>query len=87
MSKSHISAQLRHQIREDAGNRCGYCRASEILLATELVIDHILPESADGPTTRDNLWLVCTRGNQFKGSKTHATKVRLTPAQISLKMR
>jgi len=73
MSKSHISAQLRHQIREDAGNRCGYCRASEILLATELVIDHILPESADGPTTRDNLWLVCTRCNQFKGSKTHAT--------------
>ena len=73
MSKTHIPAQLRRQVRKDAGHRCGYCRISELVSATELVIDHIVPESAGGPTTRENLWLVCTRCNQFKGSKTLAT--------------
>ena len=72
MSKTHIPGELRRQIREDAGHRCGYCRASELITATDLVVDHILPESAGGPTVRENLWLVCTRCNQFKGSKTRA---------------
>lgn len=60
-------------MREDAGNRCGYCRASELVTATELVVDRILPESTGGPTARENLWLVCACCNQFKGGKTRAT--------------
>ena len=72
MSKTRIPAELRRQIREDAGHRCGYCRISEIVSGTELVVDHILPESSGGATVRENLWLVCTRCNQFKGSKAHA---------------
>ena len=72
MSKTYIPAELRRQVREDAGHRCGYCRISELISATESVIDHILPESAGGSTARENLWLVCTRCNQFKGSKTQA---------------
>jgi len=73
MSKAHVPAELRRQIRKDAGHRCGYCRASERITATELEVDHILPESVGGPTARENLWLVCIRCNQFKGSKTRAT--------------
>jgi hypothetical protein len=73
MSKAYIPAELRRQIRQDAGHRCGYCRASERITATELVVDHIQPESVGGPTARENLWLVCTRCNQFKGSKIRAT--------------
>ncbi len=76
MSKTYIPGELRRQVREDAGHRCGYCRASELVTATDLVVDHILPESAGGPTVRENLWLVCTRCNQFKGSKTHAIDPR-----------
>jgi hypothetical protein len=72
VSKTYIPAELRRQVREDAGHRCGYCHISELISATELVVDHILPESSGGPTARENLWLICTRCNQFKGSKTHA---------------
>lgn len=72
MSKTYIPDELRRQVREDAGNRCGYCRASELVTATELVVDHILPASVGGSTAQENLWLICTRCNQFKGSKTHA---------------
>ncbi len=72
MSRTYIPSGLRRQVREDAGHRCGYCRASELITATDLVVDHILPESAGGPTVRENLWLVRTHCNQFKGSKTCA---------------
>ena len=72
MSKTYIPSELRRQVREDAGHRCGYCRISESVSATELVIDHIVPESAGGPTVRGNLWLVCTRCNQFKGNRIDA---------------
>jgi hypothetical protein len=72
VSKTYISAELRRQVQQDAGHRCGYCHISEFVSATELVVDHILPESSGGPTTRENLWMVCTRCNQFKGSRTHA---------------
>jgi hypothetical protein len=76
VSKTYIPAELRRQVRQDAGDRCGYCRISELVSATELNVDHILPESAGGPTTRENLWLVCTRCNQFKGDKIHAVDLQ-----------
>jgi hypothetical protein len=69
VSRTYISDELRHQVRQDAGERCGYCQASELVTATELVVDHIRPRSAGGPTARENLWLICTRCNQFKGDK------------------
>lgn len=72
MSKTYIPSELRRLVREDGGHRCGYCRISEFVSATELVIDHIVPESAGGPTIRENLWLVCTRCNQFKGDRIDA---------------
>ena len=56
MSRTYIPSQLRRRVREDAGHRCGYCRISEFVSATELVIDHIVPESAGGPTVRENLF-------------------------------
>jgi hypothetical protein len=76
VSKTYIPSELRRQVREDAGHRCGYCRISEFVSATELVIDHIVPESAGGPTIRENLWLVCTRCNQFKGDRIDALDPR-----------
>ncbi len=35
-------------------------------------IDHIIPESEDGPTTEDNLWLACVSCNTFKGRRIRA---------------
>lgn len=34
-----------------------------------LEIEHILPEAVGGPTTRENLWLACTRCNDFKSDR------------------
>lgn len=73
MTPSYIPAELRRQVRADAGRRCGYCRSSEALTGMPLEIEHIVPEAADGPTVRENLWLACHRCNEFKGARTHAT--------------
>jgi hypothetical protein len=32
----------------------------------------IIPESAFGATTEENLWLACSSCNEFKGTQTHA---------------
>jgi hypothetical protein len=37
-----------------------------------LDVDHLLPESLGGPTTRDNLWLAYSRCNDFKGGRHEA---------------
>lgn len=69
---SYISLEIRQQVRQDAGRRCGYCQSSEALLATSLEFDHIIPESEGGETIRENLWLACHACNKQKGSQTHA---------------
>lgn len=72
MSKTRIPARLRRKVRAEAGHRCGYCHSSEAVTSVPLVVDHIMPEAADGPTILENLWLACVRCNQFKADRTHA---------------
>lgn len=72
MSPTHVSAELRRQVRADAGHRCGYCRTSELLTGTPLEIEHLIPEAAGGPTVRENLWMACHRCNEYKGARTQA---------------
>lgn len=72
MTHPHVSPDLRHQVAEDAGHRCGYCLSDEVLTGIPLTIDHVIPIAAGGPTTRDNLWLACRPCNEFKGAQTHA---------------
>lgn len=72
MSRAHISAALRAQIRKDSHARCGYCHSPEAFLGMPLDIDHLIPEAAGGRTTRDNLWLACSRCNDFKGDRLEA---------------
>jgi hypothetical protein len=71
---------LRRQLEADAGDRCGYCQSSVGVTGTPLVIDHLVPQAAGGPTRRANLWLACHRCNQFKGARQDAvdpvTRVR-----------
>ena len=35
-----------------------------------LDIDHLIPEALGGETIRENLWLACSRCNDFKGGRT-----------------
>ena len=73
MTPSHVSADLRRQITEDAEHRCGYCLTDEALSGIPLTLDHLVPVAAGGPTTRDNLWLACRPCNEFKATQTQAT--------------
>ena len=69
---SYVPLALQQQVREDAGQRCGYCLSSERITGIPLEIEHILPLSAGGLSTRENLWLACHRCNKFKGNRTEA---------------
>ena len=71
MTQPYVSPDLRRQVAKDANHRCGYCLSDEVLTGLPLSIDHIVPVSAGGPTTRENLWLACRPCNEFKGAQTH----------------
>lgn len=73
MTPTHISADLRRQVTEDADHRCGYCLTDEALSGIPLTLDHLVPVAAGGPTTRDNLWLACRPCNEFKATQTQVT--------------
>lgn len=72
MTLTYIPAELRQQVRADAGRRCGYCLSPEVLLGMFLEFEHIIPQAANGSTVRENLWLACRRCNQFKGDRVEA---------------
>lgn len=63
---SYIAIELRKQVREDAGGRCGYCQSSEKVSGLGLQFEHLCPESAGGRSSRENLWMACSRCNAFK---------------------
>jgi len=67
-----IPPELRRQVSQDAQYRCGYCRTSQRVVGGPMVVDHLIPVSRGGPTTRENLWLACRRCNEFKGARTEA---------------
>jgi hypothetical protein len=47
-----ISDALDAKIREQAGNRCGYCLAHQDYIPWVLEVEHILPKSKGGKTTK-----------------------------------
>jgi hypothetical protein len=72
MAPAYIPVALQREVRADARARCGYCHTPEELIGMPLEFDHIYPEALGGPTERDNLWLACTRCNDFKGNRIDA---------------
>ena len=64
-----ITAALREKIRQQAGNRCGYCLALQEHVLNVLEIDHILPMAAGGDDSEENLWLACRACNNAKSAK------------------
>jgi len=64
-----IPAALRELIAKRDKNRCAYCLTTEANCGQRMHVDHIVPESAEGPTTADNLCLVCYSCNIYKGAQ------------------
>lgn len=62
---TYISESLRQRVTERAYGCCEYCQTQQVIVVS-MEIDHIVPESAGGETTLDNLCLACVGCNGFK---------------------
>jgi hypothetical protein len=60
---------MRRRLLVESRGRCAYCRTATAISGARLVIDHIVPEAAGGPTKFDNLCLACHSCNEFKGAQ------------------
>jgi len=67
-----VPARLREPVARRSNYRCGYCATPVKITGARMVIDHIVPEAAGGPTKESNLWLACHACNEFKGPQSHA---------------
>lgn len=65
----YVPVELRRQVREDAGDRCGYCQSSEKWLGIPHEVEHLIPLAEGGRTIRENLWIACRRCNSFKSGR------------------
>ena len=66
-----ISDELRARIRNQAGDRCGYCQSAQRYVFGPLEIDHLTPTAQGGTDDEENLWLACRMCNGFKSDHTH----------------
>jgi hypothetical protein len=56
---SDISPSLHAEVVLRAGQRCEYCRLSQLGQEAAFHIDHVRPRAAGGPTIAENLALAC----------------------------
>jgi HNH endonuclease len=70
---SAIPASLCRLVIQRANNRCEYCTLSQVGQAATFHIDHVLPITAGGPTTPDNLALACVACSLHKAAKQKIT--------------
>jgi hypothetical protein len=64
-----ISASLRRQVIERAGNCCEYCGLAQTSQEAAFHVDHVLPVIAGGNTTLENLALACVSCSLRKGAR------------------
>ena len=69
---SGVPAGLRRLVAKRARGRCEYCQLSQEGQEATFHIDHIAPQSADGPTTAENLALACVSCSLRKASRRSA---------------
>lgn len=67
-----VSARLRLQVVKRAGDRCEYCRLAQAGQEAAFHIDHIMPVTAGGPTSLENLALACVSCLLRKGARQFA---------------
>ena len=69
---SDIPGFVRARVRQQAHDRCGYCRSSQRYVFAPLEIDHLIPQAHGGTDDEENLWLACRMCNGFKGAQWQA---------------
>jgi hypothetical protein len=62
---AYLSEILRQEVIGRAHGCCEYCQTQQVIVVS-MAIDHIVPQSAGGETTLDNLCLICVGCNGFK---------------------
>lgn len=67
-----VPEAVRAQVREDAGDRCGYCLSRQRYVLGPLEIEHLVPKALGGTDDRSNLWLSCRLCNQYKATQVRA---------------
>jgi hypothetical protein len=70
---SDVSPALHAEVVLRAGNRCEYCRLSQLGQEAAFHIDHVVPRAAGGPTVAGNLALACVSCSLRKWAKQTAT--------------
>jgi hypothetical protein len=66
---SDIPPALQAEVFARAGQRCEYCQLSQLGQEATFHIDHIVPRSAGGETTAENLALACVSCSLRKWAK------------------
>jgi hypothetical protein len=64
-----ISRTVRQRVRQQAGNRCGYCLSPQQYVFAPLEIEHIIPAALGGSDHESNLWLACRMCNNYKSAR------------------
>ncbi|MBZ0294901.1 MAG: HNH endonuclease [Anaerolineae bacterium] len=64
-----ISRALRERVRQQAGDRCGYCLSAQRYVFGSLEVEHLIPRALGGTDEEINLWLACRFCNNYKGAK------------------
>ena len=64
-----LPASLRRLVIQRSGDRCEYCRLSQLGQEATFQIDHIIPVTAGGVTTLDNLALACVSCSLRKAAR------------------
>lgn len=65
---TYISAAVRREVIERAGNRCEYCLLPAEVAFYPHEVDHVIAEKHGGATDINNLAFACWRCNRHKGS-------------------
>jgi hypothetical protein len=65
---TYITAALRREVINRAGNRCEYCLLPAEVAFYPHEVDHVIAEKHGGVTEIDNLAFSCWRCNRHKGS-------------------
>jgi 5-methylcytosine-specific restriction endonuclease McrA len=65
---TYVSATLRKQVIERAGDRCEYCRFPQSMSLLAFEMEHIVSEKHGGTTALENLALACPYCNRAKGT-------------------
>ena len=68
-----VSSRLRAYVVRRAANRCEYCCLAQTGQEAIFHLDHVVPQSAQGPTTADNLALACVSCSLRKWARLTAT--------------